>query len=466
MVSWTPRSPRLAVKVLCWLLAVEIALGFVAGGAGAILPLAFPMLTILALIIIPLATWLLTGPGARLPVGGLVLLGLVLIIPLLQLIPLPVGVWTGLPLRDRAVEMLQAAEAPLGPMPLSLSPARTWDSFLWLLPPTAIFLGVAALDLRQRLWIASVVIVVLIGSIGMAALQYTSGYQARFQVYKEIHLGIPIGFFANRNHQAAALSVGLPLIAAVTMIWRRSVKGQWTLPQLTFIGLMALFVVGAVVTTSRAGLALCGMGLMTCLAIYLLGPREERVLKGQPWWLLGMASLVIIIGQLGLGATLKRFEDIKDEGRLWIWPNVEKAIGGSFPWGTGLGSFRTVYPIYEPITNLSPAYVNEAHNEYLQLVLETGFVFPIMLAGFFAWVGLRLRASRRDPDWNQAALTWAAAASITILLVHSLFDYPMRGPSLGGLFALFCACLTAPQPRESARRSPAGRSRSDQAHAD
>ena len=117
----------------------------------------------------------------------------------------------------------------------------------------------------------------------------------------------------------------------------------------------------------------------------------------------------------------------------------------------------SIYPAFEPITNLSPSYVNEAHNEYLQLILETGLIFPVLFAMFLGWLGFRLAATRRNPDWNQAALTLAAAAGVAILLLHSLVDYPLRTPALGCVFAFLCGCLAAPRTAAvRARSSTAG----------
>ncbi len=47
-------------------------------------------------------------------------------------------------------------------------------------------------------------------------------------------------------------------------------------------------------------------------------------------------------------------------------------------WGWGLGTFPTVYPSYRSFyTNL---FVNEAHNDYAQVLVETGLLgFGLML---------------------------------------------------------------------------------------
>jgi hypothetical protein len=457
LMALRPPSSLIAVSALCWLMALLILLSFLWAASSGEGPLSV-VLQCLALAIIPLAIWTWLTPGARPPAFALALLALVVLTPLVHLIPLPVEVWTRLPMRARVVEMMQAAGLPLTAMPLSLTPGKTWDGFLWLLPPTALFLGAAALDLRQRLWLTWVLVLVLAASVGLAALQISSGYARIFQMYGDVHGLLPIGFFANRNHQAAALAAALPMMAAATMIWRRSLKVQWTLPQLVFVGLLAMFVTGILITTSRAGLGVGAMGIAASLAIYLLGSRNQGGFKGQPWWLLAIAFLVVVIVQIAVGAVLARFDTIADEGRFVIWPTVMTMARDAWPAGTGIGSFTVIYDAYEPISDLSASWVNEAHNEFLQQLLETGLVFPVLFVGFLGWVGSRLMSLRHSRDWNYAALSWASVAAMSILMVASFVDYPLRTAALGCVFAVLCALLTPLQSLEGAGRKKRRRS--------
>ena len=63
-------------------------------------------------------------------------------------------------------------------------------------------------------------------------------------------------------------------------------------------------------------------------------------------------------------------------------------------WGWGLGTFPTVYPSYRSFyTNL---FVNEAHNDYAQLLVETGLLgFALML--WFLICLYRLRIANLSP---------------------------------------------------------------------
>src|SRR5690606_11073889 len=74
----------------------------------------------------------------------------VVLVPLVQLIPLPPGVWSALPGREAAVDAFGLIGRELPWMPLSLSPRATWLGLASLLPPLAIFLGTLLLGYPQR----------------------------------------------------------------------------------------------------------------------------------------------------------------------------------------------------------------------------------------------------------------------------------------------------------------------------
>src|SRR5262245_53182448 len=76
---------------------------------------------------------------------ALVLVFAVVLVPCLQLIPLPPQVWTILPGRAEVAEAYKAAGMSLPVLPMSLEPLTTLRSLLSLLPAIAVFLGVLCL---------------------------------------------------------------------------------------------------------------------------------------------------------------------------------------------------------------------------------------------------------------------------------------------------------------------------------
>src|SRR5262249_43301091 len=72
------------------------------------------------------------------------------LVPLIQLVPLPPVVWTLLPHRAPLVASFDGLGGSLPWMPISVSPTATWLSLMALLPTLAIFGGTILLSYRER----------------------------------------------------------------------------------------------------------------------------------------------------------------------------------------------------------------------------------------------------------------------------------------------------------------------------
>jgi O-antigen ligase len=116
--------------------------------------------------------------------------------------------------------------------------------------------------------------------------------------------------------------------------------------------------------------------------------------------------------------------------------------------GWGLGAFPEVYPRYRTFyTNL---YINEAHNDYLQLLVEMGglgFVTMLWFVGVMYY-----RALKKVADWSSdpnGTLALIAMVGCTGILVHSVVDFNLQIPANAALFYVFCV-LAALDSRFSA----------------
>ncbi|MGH9920222.1 MAG: O-antigen ligase family protein, partial [Nitrososphaerales archaeon] len=101
-----------------------------------------------------------------------------------------------------------------------------------------------------------------------------------------------------------------------------------------------------------------------------------------------------------------------------------------------------VYLALEPLGYVSPAYFNHAHNDYLELWLETGYAGAVLVGLFLAWLVWRaarawsgLAANRRR------ALAAACTVAIGVLLAHSALDYPLRTETSAVLLAFACGVI-------------------------
>ena len=115
--------------------------------------------------------------------------------------------------------------------------------------------------------------------------------------------------------------------------------------------------------------------------------------------------------------------------------------------GWGLGSFPEVYPQFRSFyTNLR---VDHAHNDYLQLLVETGTA-GFLVAVWFMVVTFRAAARnlRQQESGTNRFAALAALLGITGILVHSLVDFNLQIPANAAIFYALCT-LAAMKPRSA-----------------
>jgi len=88
--------------------------------------------------------------------------------------------------------------------------------------------------------------------------------------------------------------------------------------------------------------------------------------------------------------------------------------------------------------------VNAAHNDYVQVLVETGLISFAAVVWFIVDV---YRAGPRNVDggnrdWSRA-LGLAALVGCTGLLVHSFFDFNLQIPANAYMFYFLCALATS-----------------------
>ncbi|QYO62603.1 O-antigen ligase family protein [Leptolyngbya sp. 7M] len=156
--------------------------------------------------------------------------------------------------------------------------------------------------------------------------------------------------------------------------------------------------------------------------------------------------------------------DSADDVRGSVWVVVLDMVGRYFPAGTGFGTFDPAFRISEPHGMLASQYINHAHNDWLEVVLDGGIVGLALVLGGLAWFvwrsyGAWFRSAHRDsPD--DTALARAGSAIILLVFIASIPDYPARTPMIMAMVALGALWMT-PSPeryRERRGRSPEDRS--------
>ncbi len=379
---------------------------------------------------------------------------------LLQVFPLPFDYWSGgtpfLP-QDSGGALPEA----IGPRPLSITPERSWAAVLSLIVPLAIFGAAIKLDLRQRMMLCLLLAGLGALSLALGFLQVAQGQASGLRFYAITNPTEAVGFFANRNHFAAHLNVTLVLAALWLVIAAEASleRGAFGSRSFLWFAAAAAFVVadvaGLAMARSRAGIFLAMAALAGIVLMALKQPRaaqaqaKRRSLSASRASFAAALVAVLFAAQFGLGSMLSRFEgDPFEDLRVTLNKTTLETIPKALPFGTGLGSFVPVYATVEKTDAVFAGYANRAHDDFAELLLETGLIGAGLLVAFLGWFSWRSyrawRARPSDGHWVEPLLERAASLVIALLLLHSLVDYPLRTTALSAIFAFFCAILAAP----------------------
>jgi O-antigen ligase len=405
----------------------------------------------------------------------LVFCSALVLLPLLQLIPLPPSIWSALANRKSEAAVFDLLGGGMPWMPISVSPEATWISVLSLLAPIAIFLGCFLLSYRERRLMSLVVLSVGMVSVFLGLLQISQGPSSPMRFFAITNPSEAVGFFANRNHFAALL-YALTLLAAawaVDAIFTAQSGGhRKRFDTAAIVALVASFTMLIILVSaqamarSRAGLGLTMLAIFSAFA--LAYPDRRAVARaGQRRWfgmtpakalLLGTTALVILfVVQFALYRVMERFVGIDPLGdhRIFIARNTIEAAKAYMPVGSGMGTFVPVYGMYEKVHDLlDQGYVNHAHDDILELWLETGVVGIVLMGIFVIWLVLRsMKIWRRAPHGAREidhSLPRAATLIIGLIIAHSFLDYPLRTGAMMAIMAFACALLIEP-PAGAAR---------------
>jgi O-antigen ligase len=253
------------------------------------------------------------------------------------------------------------------------------------------------------------------------------------------------GPYVNHNHYAGLMEmlIPIPLVAALTHLTHKKQK-------MLALGAAAVMASTIFLSGSRGGM-IAFLVQMTILGVFLIKRKKSRTLAlALAGFLVVLIGLAIWLGGSELG---NRMISIRSESSTEISGGTRLAIVRD-SWkmwkarplvGWGLGNFPEVYPQYRSFyTNL---FVNQAHNDYVQLAVEMGVVGFALMLWFLATT--YYRASTKLGSWASninGALTLTAMLGITGILVHSLVDFNLQIPANAALFYVLCT-LCAMEPR-------------------
>ena len=260
------------------------------------------------------------------------------------------------------------------------------------------------------------------------------------------------GPYVNHNHYAGLMEMltPFPLVLATTHFTNGNRK-------IAAAGIAALMAASIFLSGSRGGMV-AFVAQMVVLTVLLV--RKSEGSWKQPLMLGGFLAVVIVfLIWIGGNELTRRLISIHSEAREELSGGVRLTIDRDCLrmlikrpiLGWGLGSFPIVYPEFRSF--YTSFFVNQAHNDYLQLLVETGLA-GFSIAVWFLVLVFRHAVNKLN-NWTETAsgaLTVAALLGCVGILVHSFLDFNLQIPANAALFYVLCAIAASKPLQESQRR--------------
>ena len=252
--------------------------------------------------------------------------------------------------------------------------------------------------------------------------------------------GTGFGSYTNRNHYAGLMEMLMPfgLVISISL----SVPGPLRLLSSfgSLVMLASIFVSG-----SRGGMLAAVIALIVFVYHYWRHERTNTALR--TIMAAAILSSVFIAFFSYERVASRSVMEATDSIRMQIARDSIRLVAEHPFLGSGLGTFTAVYPQVRTFsTNL---FVNAAHNDYVQLTVETGLLGMLCVVAFLFLVfrnGLHhMQRARRS--WF-SAVTLAAMVGCIALLVHSLFDFNLEIPANAAAFAFLAGLIAAKPDRD------------------
>ncbi|HEX8369564.1 MAG TPA: O-antigen ligase family protein [Pyrinomonadaceae bacterium] len=333
-----------------------------------------------------------------------------------------------------------ASGVPSIPRTISHEPFATQSTVLHLIALLIFFAAMLAfIDNAKRL--RKIVMVITVFGFLYAFYSILQAVLSPARIYGiyEPRFATPFGSFVNRHNFAAFMEMSLAV--PLGLIFVGAVPRDKRLLYVTAIGLMG---VALLLSGSRGGLVAL---LAEIFFLIILTTKTKGY--GQIALKAGLAVALfatIVVGSILIGgeSSLTRFAETATSAdittnRTHIWNVTLSVIKNNPLFGAGLGAFPQVYTAFDTLNGMER--VEQAHNDYLQILADAGIVGLIIGAFFAFWLfrdGLR---NVKTHNTFRRGVAVGALAGCFAIFVHSIFDFVLHTTAISMMFLTLCALV-------------------------
>lgn len=352
---------------------------------------------------------------------------------------------------------------------LSIDPGRTYAELLKILAYLLFFAVVTFYPLepgsredvrfQRRLLRAVALTAVAVAAVGLVQRFSWNGKILWFFVPWDWGAPRPLhpqtsGPFVSRNNFGGYLAMTLPLVLVPALARTRiDLRRSRLVTQVVFGVGAALCASALFFSLSRGawGAVAVGLGVFLVLLVRRVPAtnlsavlRDRRRGLGVGAAVAAVLFLLVLLPTDGaeMGSDIdRRLEETVRSSASWksrveSWRDSLPMIVDHPVMGVGLSSWGTAFPRYDESFFLG-TQARRAHNDYLQIVAETGLVGSLFLLGACVIAARRFVRILRTRSDRAYALQLAIAAGLLALLVHEFVDFDLQMPGI----AITAVCL-------------------------
>jgi len=269
-------------------------------------------------------------------------------------------------------------------------------------------------------------------------------FNGKLYWFREMRFGgIPFGPYVNRNHFAGFAELVIPTALVPLVLGKVRRERRFAVVVFALLPIVALFL-----AASRGGIVSFAAEIaVLALLLALRRAGGRHVLAGGVVLLLAF----MLVSWLGVRQILERFSSMQSlevtGGKRASMRHDSWRIFRDHPWtGTGLGTLPIIFPAYESLYDAK--FVNHAHNDYLEMLADTGLIGALCCASFLGLLFFTSLKQLLVSDKSfAAALHLSGLVACCGFLVHSLVDFNLHMPGNALLFFLMAHLATAPIPQ-------------------
>ncbi len=267
----------------------------------------------------------------------------------------------------------------------------------------------------------------------------TFGHPVFFAQYLVAVFPVSVVVFLHARAWWAKLAAGFAVVSIFIFLLLVKSRGAWA--GLIIAGLVILFIriiqrrrrrEKSISTFNRKNLII----LLVCLMLFISG---LSLFSSARVWHKGIIERMYSTFNLSY---------VTNAMRLHVWRNTLHMIKDHPFLGVGLGNYRIVYPSYRSLEELSITpegkRYSKAHNDYLQILAETGIVGIVSFLWIIIVVScMCLRVIMDKKDSFYSLMITGIFAGMLATLVHAFFSSNLRIPSSAMTFWLFLGIIGA-----------------------